>query len=93
MTEINEKGLDIDQGMVVKINDDLYYGSDAIHVLSLLSSRSGIFNRLNYYMFKSKTASKILYPFLRECRNVALWIMRIPVIDNLNKGKTSWFHR
>jgi hypothetical protein len=39
--------LDIDQGMVLKMGDRLYYGSDAIHALALISSRSGIFNRLN----------------------------------------------
>lgn len=89
MNEITELGLDIDQGMVVKIKDKLYYGSDAIHILSLLSSRSSLFNRFNYHMFRSKKVSSILYPFLRECRNLALWMLRIPMIDNLGKSGKS----
>lgn len=86
MDEITGLGLDIDQGMVVKIGDKIYYGSDAIHILSLLSSRSDIFNRLSYWIFKSKKVSSWLYPFLRNCRNLALWMMRIPMIKNLEKS-------
>ncbi|MDH3693043.1 MAG: DUF393 domain-containing protein, partial [Gammaproteobacteria bacterium] len=57
MDEITAMGLDIDQGMVLKMSDQLYYGADAIHVLALISSRSGFFNRLNYWMFRSKYLS------------------------------------
>src|SRR5687767_15374616 len=52
MKEITDMGLDIDQGMVVKMGGQIYYGADAIHALSLISSRSGVFNRLNYWIFK-----------------------------------------
>jgi predicted DCC family thiol-disulfide oxidoreductase YuxK len=48
MEEITQANLDIDQGMVLKFDDNLYYGADAIHVLAMISSPSGIFNRLNY---------------------------------------------
>jgi predicted DCC family thiol-disulfide oxidoreductase YuxK len=44
--EITAKGLDIDQGVVLKMGDQLYYGSDAIHTLALIGSRSGILNRI-----------------------------------------------
>lgn len=37
MWEISEAGLDIDQGTVVKMGGQLYYGSDAIHALALLT--------------------------------------------------------
>ena len=83
MKEITSKGLDIDQGMVLKMGGQLYYGPDAIHALSLISSRSGIFNRLNYWLFKSKTMSKILYPMLRFFRNHLLKVMRKTKINNL----------
>ena len=65
LNEITSAGLDIDQGMVLKMGNQLYYGPDAINMLALIGSRSGVFNRLNYWMFKSKIASKILYPVLR----------------------------
>jgi len=83
MDQITQQGLDIDQGMVVKIGDEIYYGSDAIHMLALLSTKSGVFNRCSYWMFKSKKIASWLYPFLRSCRNIALRLMRIPLIQNL----------
>ncbi len=83
MDEITSQGLDIDQGMVLKMGDRLYYGSDAIHALALISSRSGIFNRLNYWMFKSRTLYHFFYPILRFFRNLLLKLLRKTKINNL----------
>ena len=87
MDEITELGLNIDQGMVVKIDDQIYYGDEAIHVLAMMSTDSGIFNKFNAKVFGSKRVSSVLYPVLRDCRNVALWLMRIPMIKNLEDTK------
>ena len=84
MAEITGRGLDIDQGMVLKMGERLYYGADAIHALALIGSRSGLFNRMNYWMFKSKTASSILYPVLRLFRNLLLKLLGKSKINNLN---------
>lgn len=83
LREITGNGLDIDQGMVLKMGDKLYYGSDAIHALALISNRSGVFNRLNYWIFKSEAASKWLYPVLRFFRNVLLKALGKSKINNL----------
>jgi predicted DCC family thiol-disulfide oxidoreductase YuxK len=83
MQQITALGLDIDQGMVVKTGQSWYYGSDAIHMLSLLSSRSGVFNRLNYWLFKSPARAKYLYPVLRACRNLLLKLLGKHKINNL----------
>jgi len=84
MDEITALGWDIDQGMVLKVDKKLYYGPDAIHALALMSSRSGIFNRLSYWTFKSKTLSKILYPVMKAGRNLFLKILGRSKINNLN---------
>ena len=84
MDEITAAGLDIDQGMVLKIGSNLHYGSDAIHVLSLLSTRSGFFNRLSYWCFRSRRISGILYPILRAWRNLLLKALNRGKINNLN---------
>jgi len=84
MDEISAAGLDIDDGMVLKMNDQLYYGADAIHALSLISSRSGVFNRLAYWVFKSRRVSQVLYPILRFGRLVLLKLLRRSKINNLN---------
>lgn len=85
MDEITAQGLDIDQGMVVKIGNEIHYGSNAIHMLALLSSKSITFNRFTYWLFKSHKTSSILYPFLKSCRNLVLWLLCIPRIRNLEK--------
>lgn len=85
MEEITNAGLDIDQGMVLKMGGEIYFGSDAIHALALISSRSGLFNRMNYWMFKSKYLSKLLYPVLRTCRNILLKLLGVTKINNLSK--------
>jgi predicted DCC family thiol-disulfide oxidoreductase YuxK len=85
MKEITDMGLDIDQGMVVKMEGQIYYGSDAIHALSLISSRSGVFNRLNYWIFRSERGSQFLYPLLRAFRNLLLKFLGKTRINNLNQ--------
>lgn len=83
MEEITARGLDIDQGMVVKVGDELYYGSEAIHVLALMGTNRGFFNRLAYWSFRSKTMSRVLYPVLRTFRNFLLKLLRVTKINNL----------
>lgn len=91
MQEITARGLDIDQGMVLKVEDVLYYGADAIHALSLLSSRSGVFNRLTYWVFGSKTLSRLLYPVFRALRNLLLKLMGKTRINNLGITGNDYF--
>ena len=83
MKQITDEGLDIDQGMVLKMDDTLYYGTDAIHVLAMISSRSNLFNRFNYFIFRSKILSRILYPLLRYCRKLLLRALGVKKINNL----------
>jgi predicted DCC family thiol-disulfide oxidoreductase YuxK len=82
LEEITQLGLDIDQGMVLKMGGVIYYGADAIHALALISSRSGVFNKLNYLLFKSKRVSAVLYPVLRFLRNLLLKILGKTKINN-----------
>ena len=91
MAEITAAGLDIDQGMVLKLGDALYYGADAIHMLSLIGSRSGLFNRVNFWLFRSKTIAGYLYPVLRLLRNLLLKILRKSKINNLSIDGNSRF--
>ncbi len=91
MQEITTMGLDIDQGMVLKMGDQIYYGADAIHALSLISSRSGLFNRLNYAIFKSKKVSALLYPVLRFFRSILLKTLSKTKINNLKKADNDFF--
>ncbi|WP_136678490.1 DCC1-like thiol-disulfide oxidoreductase family protein [Neptunomonas sp. XY-337] len=91
MEEITAQGLDIDQGMVLKLGDQLYYGADAIHALALIGSRSGFLNRINYWVFSSKQRSAVLYPILRSLRNVLLKLLRKRKINNLGAAGNDRF--
>jgi predicted DCC family thiol-disulfide oxidoreductase YuxK len=91
MDEITARGLDIDQGMVVKIGTEMYYGSDAIHVLALMGTNRGFFNRLAYWSFRSKTVARVLYPILRACRNLLLKLLGKTKINNLNTAGNDRF--
>ena len=83
LDEITALGWDIDQGMVLKLDEQLYYGADAIHALALIGSRSGVFNRLNAAIFRSRRLSAVLYPLLRACRNGLLRLLGKHRINNL----------
>ena len=91
MDEITAKCFDIDEGMVLKVGNALYYGADAIHVLSLMSNRSGVFNRLTYWIFRSKGLSAVLYPLFRFFRNLLLKLLRKSRINNLRLPRREKF--
>lgn len=84
MNEITALGLDIDQGMVLKMDESIYYGPDAIHMVTLIGSKSGFFNRLNYVLFGSKALSRISYPVFKFIRNLLLKALGKTKINNLN---------
>jgi len=75
VAEANARGYDIDVGMVLKLDGHYYFGGDCIHALSLLTTPSGTFNRLNRALFKSKLVARIAYPVLRAGRNLALVLL------------------
>ena len=93
VAESRALGYDIDVGMVLKLDGRYYFGGDCIHALSLLTTSSGIFNRLNRALFKSKRVSRLAYPLLRAGRNLALVVLGrrpigsvpVPVSDSARK--------
>ena len=72
--------------MALKIGNQWYYDADAIHALALIGTRSGLFSRLNYRLFRSKRASAILYPILRAIRNLLLKLLGRAKINTPRSG-------
>lgn len=66
------EGYDLNEGMIFVHKGRVYYGADAVHVLSTLSSGSGLFNRLNAAIFASPKVSRLLYPALKLGRRLTL---------------------
>ncbi|HUQ36137.1 MAG TPA: DCC1-like thiol-disulfide oxidoreductase family protein [Aestuariivirga sp.] len=78
---INEMGVNMDDGFVLKIGNEYFHGADAIHRLALISTGVGPFNRLNYLIFQSAYLSKVLYPLLRTGRNILLRLLGRKKLD------------
>lgn len=83
--EINQRRLNLDEGIVLKYKDALYHGSDALHMLAFLGSEYYWFNRLNAFLFRSKLLAKFFYPVFKSMRNLLLWYNRVPKIGNLEE--------
>ena len=75
VTMLHDLQINLNEGMAFVQNDQISYGDECIHKLALLTTSSGVFNRLNGLIFRSATASQLLYPLLRFARNVTLRIM------------------
>jgi predicted DCC family thiol-disulfide oxidoreductase YuxK len=73
--EIKRRGLDLDEGFVLRIGTEYHHGAEAIHRLALLSTPSGVFNRVNYFIFRSQALSRLLYPAMRLGRNLILAVL------------------
>ena len=91
MDEITALGLDIDEGMVVKVDDRIYYGSEAIHQLATMSARDGFVNRVSRLLFRSPALARFFYPALKAVRNLLLKVLRRSRINNLNQSNNDWF--
>jgi len=85
MQELKEAGLNIDDGMVVKINNALYHGAEAQHVLAMIGTNQDWFNRINVWLFRSKLTAKLIYPIMRSIRLAVLKMKGISKINNLGK--------
>ncbi|MEM7054051.1 MAG: DUF4166 domain-containing protein [Pseudomonadota bacterium] len=88
VAEINALGLDLDEGMVLKFQDRHYHGRDALHLMALLGSAHGGFNRMNALLFRSKFVARLCYPFMRAMRNFLLRMNGIAKIRNLERALT-----
>ena len=78
LEKLEAAGYDLDRGMVVEMDGRRYAGSEAMHALALLSTRSGTFNRLMVLLFSSRVAAFLLYPLLRAGRNLVLLALGRP---------------
>ncbi len=68
-------GLDIDRGMVVKLDGQLYHGDAAMTALALLTTPSGLFNRAMRGLFGRPALARVLYPPMVAGRNLTLRLL------------------
>lgn len=75
MDDIRDRGFDLNQGIVVKLQDRFYHGEDALHLLAMIGSKSGLLNRLNVALFRNRRTVRILYPFMKSIRGLSLRLL------------------
>ena len=80
-TRVEQQGLDLNQGFALFVDEELYFGDDAIHALALMSSRSGLFNRVNHFVFRHAALARLLYPVLAAGRGLLLKLLGRKLID------------
>lgn len=81
--EAVRRGYDLNEGMVAIIGTRYYHSADCIHVLSLLTSSSGVWNRFNAWVFASPKRAAYIYPILRFGRNLVLLVLRRPKLPRV----------
>ncbi len=54
--QMQQRNMPLDDGMVLILNGRYFHGADAIHHMALLSSGSGLFNRINAQLFRSRSS-------------------------------------
>lgn len=88
MEEITRRGLDIDEGMVLKADGKLFYGSEAMLEITRRLPRRGWTGWLNRIFFSGPASSRIFYAAAKAVRNLLLRLLRVPKINNLQKPET-----
>ncbi len=83
MPDITDRGLNIDQGMVLKVGDQFYYGAEAAYQLQSYSKRSGWRGWVDRFFFATRGRAHVMYPAGKAVRNLLLRILGVPFIDNL----------
>jgi predicted DCC family thiol-disulfide oxidoreductase YuxK len=68
-------GYVLDDGMLLRLDGNIYYGADCLNRLALLSSRSTAFNRLTYLLLRSPALARWTYPILRCGRRAVLILL------------------
>lgn len=71
------QGFVIDQGMVLMLDGEVYYGADCLNRLALLSSRSNVFNKLVYAMFRLPLVARLSYPVLKAGRGMTIRLLGV----------------
>ncbi len=72
---VHDARLNLDEGMAVLWQGRLYHGAEALHVLALLGSETGLFNRVNRWLFSRPRLGRRLYPWMVAGRRLTLRLL------------------
>lgn len=82
--QINTRGLNLDEGMVIVDGESFYHGKDALRFMARYGDYKGLFNISNKWLFWSDFMATLLYPLMKSVRNYLLKIRGVSLINNLS---------
>jgi predicted DCC family thiol-disulfide oxidoreductase YuxK len=84
-----DRGYDLDEGMLVVTQSEIYAGAAAMHWLSLHTSGAGFFEATQGFIFSRKWLANLIYPLLKLGRRVWLALRGRALIGKTSKPKNS----
>ena len=81
--EINQLGLDLDEGMVIYTRGEFFHGKDALKFIAQYGESKNTFMAAAKGFFWSDHLSRLMYPWMRGARNWFLRRKKVHRIDNL----------
>lgn len=78
VNRLSQQGIDLDEGLLVRIDNKTHHGADAMQALSAITKRQGLWNRFIASLFATPQSSRLLYPFFRTGRNLLLRLLGRP---------------
>ena len=84
-----DRGYDLDEGMLVVTQNEIYAGAAAMHWLSLHTSGAGFFEATQGVIFSRKWLANLIYPLLKLGRRVWLAMRGRALIGKTCKPKNS----
>ncbi len=73
--EFKEKLYDVNEGMVVIFDNEVYFGHEAVHLMTKLSDKNYFLSKIYNIFFSNLAFTKFLYPIMRFFRNITLRIL------------------
>jgi hypothetical protein len=73
--DVRSRGLRLDQGMVLKIDDRYYHGDQCLNLLALMGTDSGLFSQATKFIFGHPKIAALLYPVLAAGRHLTLLLL------------------
>jgi predicted DCC family thiol-disulfide oxidoreductase YuxK len=80
VNELVQLGYDLNEGMIAVFGRSIYYGTDAVVLLSSLASERGWVGRLVAFLLRNPRRARLLYPIMKLGRRIVLKSLGIPLI-------------
>jgi uncharacterized protein YbaR (Trm112 family) len=81
VSEMAERGFDIDDGILLKLGPTLYFADECINAMAQYGDNVTWLQRLHNRLFSNAATATKLYPIMRAARNSLLRILSIKKIN------------